>query len=124
MDAATVASQKRMRETDIQNRRLRKSLGEPFPFHESAAVLNAALKQVAVLCNTEVPEHFDLSSDPKRVGAWVGQTIMKSHRAQFALGEAVHRAQSAPRFAPATALEIMRCCMRMNELLSTHDPDQ
>lgn len=122
MDAATVASQKRMREQDIEHRRLlRKCPGEPFPFHASVAVLNAALRQVSVLCDTEVPEYFDLSSDPKRVEKWVGSVIMASQRTQFALGQAKERAHAAPRFAPATALEIMKCCTRMNELLSTHD---
>lgn len=124
MDAATVVSQKRMRETDIEGRRLRKPLGEPFPFHDKVAVLNAALQQVAVICGTEVPEDFCLQTDPKRVRTWVGQTVLAAQRSQFALGQAQERAHAAPRFAPATALEIMRCCTRMNELLSTHDPTQ
>lgn len=122
MDTATIVTQKRMRENDVEGRRLlRKAPGEAFPFHESVSVLNAALNQVAILCGSEVPAYFDLSSDPRRVGLWVSQTIMASQRAQFALGQEKERAHTEPRFAPATALQIMRCCTRMNELLSTND---
>jgi hypothetical protein len=123
MDAKVIATQKRMREQDIDKRRLlRKELGEPYPFQDQVDVLNGALQQVAVLCNTEVPDYFDLNSDPRRVKAWVTQTISADQRTQFALGQAKERAISEPRFSPQVTLEIMRCCTRLNELLSTPDP--
>jgi len=119
MDASIIATQKRMREEDIHKRRLlRKPLGEPFPFHSEVAVLNAALRQVAILCNTEVPDYFDLSSDPKHVERWVMQTIMAEQQSQFALGQAKERALAEPRFSPEMQLQMMRCATRMNELMS------
>lgn len=117
-DATVRASEKRTREVEMRTARLlKKPKGEPFPFQEPGDVINAQLEAIERVTGLTSPR-FDTKSDPRRVYAWVRDSIIQYGDECREEGRGLERSSAEPRIRPEAATEAMQLMARLNDLLS------
>ena len=118
-DQSIRASHKRTREAHCKTLHvLKKPKGAAYPFHDPVDVLNCCMQAAAAVAGCTAPD-FDLGSDPRQVYMWMAKTMIDYGNECREEGSRLERDASEPRLQPHLAGPMLKCVMKMTELLST-----
>jgi hypothetical protein len=117
-DATVWRANKRGRQAELASSELlKKPRGDPFPFQSEEDTLNDLLKAITA-CTSHRSPLFTFRDDPRRVAAWVRDSINAFGKDQYERGVRAGSAGAEPKLRPEVAEKAINLMGQLSQLLT------